>query len=590
MDAHERHFLSRYQKPITKFVSGIVQSRYDLIVAISRKAPRLLMLVDQFSNTPIVPWEKCVTEKALPFINATTLSGRRIVVVDDTLIFGSTLAGVMDELSLFNADVHSCVLTISRGAHSELARKVEASMKVREDEIAEFIDSEVQSFGSLGTPYDVDHPIIGITSPTPFEPMLADLKSRRDSMHDNTRRWHAASGVTVFNDDAMSEAKVHSLSSYQRGPCQIRIFIDGKQRHLNVVPIYCLSLTESEMLDTTLFDHSPRPLGVLWRSALQATANSPLHRTRRYQALMNAAHYLGSFEFGWRWITEVLKGIEIDTPSVAERDLRLIFGLDMCTGWQRELRSALAGEMPEPGLPTPEWRDTHRVEIESELLTLARTSSGSKFLSTVNRYLAHTTGAHARESLAAVLEAQRLVWDESTRSSGRLDSSRLDIALSYPAMKQLLELSGVRLTDALFHDCCNSSIDSGLIVPRYVRTTNDENRWVRGIRFGENLSHDHKIKYWLDYVLAQAIMCFKREHRDTAVDGIPWFVCEKLLATLQVGLSAELDNALSVEIALGFDEFGARTTLPEYPRQPFVIDWALETDLFQSDEKRGIRR
>jgi hypothetical protein len=473
-------FFGLYHTGLKRLATRVARADADLIVAISRKGPRLLALIDQHSELPSIPWDRCVTEKALPYYQDHELQQRAALLMDDTIIFGSTFAGVGQDLEHLGARVDGVVLSISTEADESVRQSVSSPLVIRPKEIAELIDLEVQAFGLLGLPYDVDHPIIEFNFADVKEGHAQELMSEVPGLEDCTQRWQAAHGTSALSIRCLDLVSQHSLSGHLYGPATIRVFVDSIHNKVRIVPIFCVALRESEIENDTLFQNSPPPLGRLWTLARNQAASAPLGIPRRNRALMNAAHYLASFELGLRWLanTESLCSVDYRVSSL---DLALLFGHQLAAQWLPPLMDSLSSIASSDYSASDDTDELFEaLHPSDELLALTKDQRGRSFFARANNYLALTTSREPRDALSAILEAQRWSWDEMTREKGPINSTRLDVALTYPAVRTMMELSGVPMSDAGFQNCCNSAIDSGAIVPRYVRISNDQLVWARG--------------------------------------------------------------------------------------------------------------
>jgi orotate phosphoribosyltransferase len=113
--------------PLTDFADwlrGIISATQpDLVVGIARGAIRLLQLAsaDRHVSVPQV-----VTQHALPFFGPDTLSGKRVLIFDDSVIFGSTLASAYEDLRRRGALPFCASYVVGRAAqkvgHSPLGK------------------------------------------------------------------------------------------------------------------------------------------------------------------------------------------------------------------------------------------------------------------------------------------------------------------------------------------------------------------------------------------------------------------------------------------------------------------------------------
>ncbi len=80
----------------------------DLVVAIARGASRLLELHASWLHVPVV------SQHAIPFMEEGEILDKRILVFDDSIIFGSTMAEVAGYLQARGATVSNAAYVVDR--------------------------------------------------------------------------------------------------------------------------------------------------------------------------------------------------------------------------------------------------------------------------------------------------------------------------------------------------------------------------------------------------------------------------------------------------------------------------------------------
>jgi hypothetical protein len=589
MDQPFDRFFRKYGRALTTYANDLTEKPYDLIVAISRKAPRLLQLINQRTDLPSIEMDNCVCEKALPFI-AGDIAGKDVLLTDDSIIFGSTFARVARELRSSKAKLNTQVLAISNAANESVAFGVNSALRLEATEISEFIDLEIQAFGSLAIPYDVDHPIVSVPLFRKPEEFERELRKRYPKLQDTTCRWQSYYSVRAFGvtPDGM---EFHSLNHRQYGPSRVRFFIDHFRRQVTLVGIFCLCIPEAELEKVDLFSGAPAVVREVWSLLVTQVMKAQIPDERRYRALANAAHYLASFELLVRWLEDNKDWIDRDLASLSEVDLRLLWGPTIAASITDKLNEFLrVGTKP---IMEAIGKQTLPVEVPqpfSEISTLAKTERGSEFLRKTLKYLSVASTENPAENLTALFEAQRWVWDEQTRNQIIPDSDRLEMGLSYNSIEELLQVWGSPVSEDYFAAWRDKAIDHGTIVPRYARAFSQQLVWLRVVRCGENLPKDAKVKLWLDYCLKTGIAAYRRIHSDRNQECLPWFLLEKMLVTLRAAMSSTINNELDIDSSIGFDEFGARVLISNVPRESFLVEYATQAGVFVSVDNTRVYR
>lgn len=146
-----------------------------MLIALSRKMPRFLDWVIETRANGVLPANivkvisdvELTTELAIPFIfQSTDTSKYEFIILDDIIIYGSTLRNVSDDLYLLtNKESHvSCIL---RRQHTGYVRRViqkeyEDIPETDEKEVESFIDSISTIVEEKQLPIDLEFPIFSI--------------------------------------------------------------------------------------------------------------------------------------------------------------------------------------------------------------------------------------------------------------------------------------------------------------------------------------------------------------------------------------------------------------------------------------------
>jgi orotate phosphoribosyltransferase len=93
------------------FRETIEEIKPDLTVAIARGAIRLLQLAGAISY---IPKSEFVSHSALPYLPDSALRGKRVLLVDDSVIFGSTMAKTREYLFSRGSSVFCASFCVDR--------------------------------------------------------------------------------------------------------------------------------------------------------------------------------------------------------------------------------------------------------------------------------------------------------------------------------------------------------------------------------------------------------------------------------------------------------------------------------------------
>jgi hypothetical protein len=592
--AFER-FSAEFGEALDDYSCRLRELDVDLLVAISRKGPRLLQLMTEIPDVSDPDLSTCVSEKALPYLPRDLLEGASIGVTDDTIAYGSTFARNFGALRDAGAQPRGEVLAMSQMA-SQQARGLLASdpLLLPEVEIRRLIDLEIQAFGALAVPYDIDHPIFTVAYDGEMSRLAEELEHEWPEARRPSNPWHEASDVIVLSLPAPELVLgSHSQATRRLGPQKLRLFLDSERRAVRAVAIFALALRESELRDPELFAGSPAALGEAWQILLDAVDNAAWPARSQHLALVNAAHYLAGCEALWLWFASTDLGLDSIGGRISELDLRLLFGPTAAASIhppvQKLLQEASTNVPPKPAKlpPTPEVFDP-----EAEIEALLADERGRAFATHAPEHLKMAAPYDPNDLIHALFNAQRRTYDEETRNYDGIEVERLSLGLlPFPVVVPLLARFGAGIEATDFDHFADLAIDGGSIVPHYTAALSQPDLWLRSVRAGERDSE--KLKHWLHGCVEEAQRAFERTHRipeEQRGVGVPWYVVEKLLAIVSLCLGKELTHEFPGPVTCGRDEFGARAVLPDIPTSPYLLNWGTDIGLLERHPEREIVR
>ena len=142
------------------FIQKIDEEQADIIMLIARKALCLFHLLPylkiEFPNAEIV------SDRVLD-LNMQYFKGKKVIVVDDTLILGTTLKNIKEKLEKAKCDVKIYTYSIDRtNWQKDLIKPDYVEKFYSSDAILNFCNTLVKSFSMVSLPYLVDFPITNI--------------------------------------------------------------------------------------------------------------------------------------------------------------------------------------------------------------------------------------------------------------------------------------------------------------------------------------------------------------------------------------------------------------------------------------------
>lgn len=139
-----------------------------IIIAIARKAPRLLSYCELKFPNLYNPNVKVISDIAIPFVDWGK-TDKKCIVVDEAIYHGTTFEKVLEvakrSIKDDNSDISGLPLVITQDALS--APNIVDSLKegwslIDTDKCNFFIDSIITKFFDLGKPYDIEYPLFYI--------------------------------------------------------------------------------------------------------------------------------------------------------------------------------------------------------------------------------------------------------------------------------------------------------------------------------------------------------------------------------------------------------------------------------------------
>ena len=151
---------------------GKLMAQDAIIVAIARKAPRLLGYCKYKFPYLYNPNVKVISDIAIPFVDWNNTK-KRCLVIDEAIYHGTTFEKVLDVLAKVinneSSEVEGLPLVITQDALSApriVNSLVEGWNLIDSDKCNFFIDSIISKFFDLGKPYDIEYPLFYLSLPT----------------------------------------------------------------------------------------------------------------------------------------------------------------------------------------------------------------------------------------------------------------------------------------------------------------------------------------------------------------------------------------------------------------------------------------
>jgi len=567
-----------YKGRLRDWAYELEQSR-GLVLAISRKGPRLLELLVREGLLPSSFMNRVICEQALPFLQDCPDD---LIVIDDSLNYGSTFSKV---ISLARQIYEKCKgagkvvglpFAISNEASQEYLSSVSKYfLDLKANQIASFVNNQVSAFHLLGKPFDIEHPILTLLGD--FSDFIRVEAALRQIA------WRLQGELIPLNYDVATEGGVFKSRTWtvllnqcsevngsHLGYGKLRFYVNPEATQISLVSMRPFAISQENMAHLT--EELPVPLNELWALAAQSIYDAPLPalETASQRSLSMWANFL--FE---ALLLNAVKdtvfeelgseGLDVISAGPRENDLRLIVGPQLARRAESELDSFFRDKTVNSNYfelnPDPSLRDVadekipeqYKFGYEKELASLLEPARD------------------VDDVLSAVFYAQHRAIELASRTTQEKAEGRLEFGVTYEKLRRLVQSIVPNATDVIIHRSFDKLIDTGCIVPRYINMADRSAPiWVRAFRVGEGTTT----------IAAQAVrLLFETLSAKLELNELPPLLFEKFCV---LALSVATDNNVALaplstpEIKKGFHLYGARLVITTGQQQGFLLNWAVE--------------
>jgi len=602
MERHIPSFVNQYRTAMREFVGTILSYNPDVVLAVTRKGPRLLELCERFEVTAGIG-VPLISEKSIPFLGRAWFEGKRVVACDDIAIYGSTLKDVLEQLQNAGAEAIPVTLAIDRQwLNTDLVDPVH-QLDLASDQVQSFNRSLVRAFQSLGRPYDVDHPILSLagTLPARQEYITRATKTGR-KVFDLTSPVHDEFGLVnltiddpypsftggLFNPDCVSTAD---------GIRKIRLIADIESGRVRMVPMTTFSLNvEALRAGERLFSAEAPDLNRVFDDLMKTLVTTDWPLGSMNKAIYRLAMYLSAYAYGrafarqwgiplgWRAPTKDDKLLEL-------HDLDILFGREIGATFEDRLTQIDWENLSDL---TEAERGQRLVDRQEEQRTKPATVTFSMENTKVDVELFEklkgpiTRALKARQDLVtnlnSIFRQLYLHIDLEQRRQRVYEPERLSIGFTQGYVKNILRSHRIKFQDWQLSACLDYSVDCGSIVPIMLSTASGV--CTRVYRFGESqfsIGPD-ELRY-ASAVLAEHLCNVYKKLFKRPTASVPRTVFEKVTAFIWTHLDRmESPEFKDINLELRFHRHGARLAIVSKLDEPWYADWCLDNAIIKKQE------
>ena len=478
--------------------AGIVEEvKPSCIVGIARGAVRLLQLQNVQDTLGSIP---ILSDYALPFLPDSDIRGRRILLFDDSVIFGSTLcqlrqyllsrgavvfcaAYIVDRVNFYGEQEPETLVSITPSVHRDIPLR--AKHLLWPSDIRRHHNRLIDSILGTTRDYNLDFPKFRLTIPEysatdiPYLVRLLEDADGFESIHDVSSPMSAANGVyryTALLEPRLSGVLTGGNLSF-RPYSKARMIFIPEIHEIHVTAMPQVSLTNGSLLQRIEFEDSA--LQSLWKGL-----SPPLIREDEFypKAIFRLLTFFIGTILGESVVRELIAVLRPDFhvshSTLVNDDIVPAVGVGN-SFVLREIWSQLRNAQSILGLAM----DRSGAVVDSreyinETLLIAIKEEWRK-----RPWLKPRSGELVHEILGKVLLTLRSVTDSPECRENNPGSSRLDVGLTYEAIRLLLQRDcGIELAPDEISIAIDMCVDNGQAVPKVIRQSGV---WLRAFYSGE---------------------------------------------------------------------------------------------------------
>jgi len=269
-DNIEPEFIQKYHQTFNEWWNDILDTKHTYIVAIARKGPRMLEVFEKYRKMSmgmgLNEIDNIISEKAISFMSDDEIKDSTFIVIDDILVYGSTLKTVLEHIKRRNPKSISWrtfTYDIEENKVPGLDDYTgESKLPKTKESNAVFCDELVSSFAFLIKPYDIEHPIfyLKVNNSYKSENELEKILKKISSFVFNaTLPRQRLNGIyrfcCIFPDEDFLIYLYDDSREINVEMSKMRLYIDQNSRDISLVPIYLFSASVDTLKDISFNDH-----------------------------------------------------------------------------------------------------------------------------------------------------------------------------------------------------------------------------------------------------------------------------------------------------------------------------------------------
>ena len=505
-------YINSLEKLVEVLNSSIFSLDTDIVIALSRKGPRLLEYLRKEKGLKEFP---VITEHSLPFlfdqISRESTKEYRIFIVDDAVYYGSTVLALKDEIESYIKMFALTNRVKIQGIYTCIKDKdsldfgsipVYADQQIRPGYGHFFVKEMMKNLRSLGKSLEVEFPEFSFTSTKEVDIDLFLGLLKENFGEDKVYKIDDPLGIpsiTVILSQPKS-ATFRKLRMFVKGNRVSVVAIAPELVNTNLKLFRFVGFGE----DVAVNDRWQEVVGLLNKVDEQFEDHSVNNRNlvRTGVVLLN---YFSSIDTFLNFKDKVIDALRKVAGNLVDQHLDtlnlyyLVGNKTLVESITKAWNLVMQEEMyfTIPNAEREEELSNHIVFESSRLSNQeAKTLSMTNMVQVIN-------SVSLSEALSAMFFNQSMMIERASRYVEVNRQSRLLFGYTYQYLWKSLwdyadRLESKDINYARIHQWVDIQIDNGSIVPQYI-INSDHLNWVRVLRTGEN--EDVQISHWGRWVI-----------------------------------------------------------------------------------------
>lgn len=495
----------RYLDDLTLTLKNITFGRNDIVIALSRKGPRLLEYLAKYKDL-VIP--NVISEHALPFLFSRIIKNSEsyhLYIFDDAIYYGSTISNLIDEINAYisaydlheRVDIAGIYVAIKEPTSVELPNDINVyPIEPCSSGYGHyFVKRVMKDLRSLGRSLEIEFPAIR---------HHVSKVLKLDDLHQSFKNTYGDNNVCIIN----STEGIPSLSVVWSKPDEttfrkMRLYIDDND--LVIVPI-APELFHNDMSRLSYVSFGRNDLiSSLWRKIVDeltevyegdANSNVILRRNicRTGVVLLNYFSSIDTYIYESPKVRSCVEslGVSLSEPTLDPDNLKYLlydnYVSDVVSIWNKMLTLDDYITMP----------IQVNLSKSDEIVYESTSLSSAEVEPLVKVNILSVMGSRSFEEALSVMSFnQTIMIERFSRYIRSNKHERLRFGYSFAGLWNFIrnnanKVSSDDITLSRLHKWVDCQIDNGSLVPQYIVDKNTS-MWTRVFRPGENedvmLSH-----------------------------------------------------------------------------------------------------